>query len=70
MKNARVGRAELSRWFPLAAGLAALTLTMLPLASQAGKQADKRADYSIGYTVHRTDLPGYSANRATSRGSV
>jgi hypothetical protein len=40
MKNARVGQADLANCFPLAAGLAALTLAMLPLASQAGKQAD------------------------------
>ena len=32
MKTARLGQADLSKWFPLAAGLAALTLTLLPLA--------------------------------------
>lgn len=70
MKNVRTDQADRSTWFPLAAGLAALTLAMLPLAARAGKPADKRPDYSIGYTVHRTDLPGYFANRVTSRAFV
>jgi Tol biopolymer transport system component len=56
MKNARARRTDLSRWFPLAAGLTALTLTMLPPASRAGKPDDKRADYAIGYSVYHTDL--------------
>ena len=71
MKNARVGQADLSTWLPLAAaaaGLAVLMLAMMP-ASRAGKPADKRPDYSIGYHVHRTELPGYFPNRVTSRAS-
>src|SRR5262245_5116335 len=67
MKYAHPGQADLSRWFPVAAGLVALTLTMLPLDSRAGKPADKRPDYMIGYTVHRTDLEGYHANQVTMR---
>src|SRR5262249_39211064 len=67
MKNARVGRADFAKWLPLAAGLAALTLTMPALAAPAGKPADKRADYWIGYTRGRTDLQGYYANRVTTR---
>jgi hypothetical protein len=67
MKNAPVGHADLSKWFPLAAGLAALTLTLPPLASRAGKPADERPDYWIGHTVQRTDLQGYYANRVTGR---
>lgn len=59
MKIARVGRANRSRWFTLAAGLTALTLLMLPLAARTSQPADKHPDYAIGYTVHRTDLQGY-----------
>jgi Tol biopolymer transport system component len=66
VKNARAGQADLANCFPLAAALVALALTTLP-ASRAGVQADKRPDYAIGYTIHRTDLQGYWANRATSR---
>ncbi len=32
--------------------------------------ADERPNYSLAYTVHRTDLPGNSLNRATSRAFV
>jgi Tol biopolymer transport system component len=64
MKNARVAQADLAKWFPLATGLAALTLTVLPLAARAGEPADKRPDYAIGYTVYRTDLPGAATSRA------
>ena len=67
MKNARSGHADLAKWFPLAAGLAALTLTMLPPAAPADKPAGKCVDYWIGYTVQRADLQGYFANRSTSR---
>jgi Tol biopolymer transport system component len=70
IKNARVGQADLSKWLLLAAGLAALTLTMPPLASAAGKPADKRADYWIGYTSGRTDLQGYYPNQDTNRAFV
>jgi Tol biopolymer transport system component len=70
MKNACVGHADLARWLPLAAGLAALTLTTPPLAARAGKPADKRPGYAIGYTVQRTDLTGYFPNRVTGRAFV
>ena len=74
IKNARVGRANLSKSLPLAASLAALALTLLPLAAPAGKPGDKlagkRPDYWIGYTVHRTDLQGYYPNRVTRRAFV
>ncbi|MCI0741815.1 MAG: hypothetical protein L0Y72_22505 [Gemmataceae bacterium] len=70
MKNACPGQAAFSKCCPLVAGLAALTLTMLPLTSRAGKPADKRPEYMIGYTVHRTDLPGYFPNRVTSQAFV
>jgi TolB protein len=70
MKTARIGQADLSKWFLLAAGLAALTLTLLSPAARAGKPADKRPDYSIGFTVQRTDLPGYFPNRVTARAFV
>jgi Tol biopolymer transport system component len=70
MKNARVGRVDLSKWFPLAAGLAALTLAMLPVASPAGEPADKRPEYDIGYTSCRTDLQGYYPNQVTARAFV
>ena len=56
--------------FPLAGGLAALTLTLTPLASPAAKPADQRADYWIGYTAGRTDLQGYFANQVTARAFV
>jgi Tol biopolymer transport system component len=70
MKNIRVGRAAFAMWFPLAAGLAALMLPLLPQTSPAGKPAEKRADYAIGYTAHRTDLPSYYASRVTFRAFV
>jgi Tol biopolymer transport system component len=66
VKNTPVGRAHLAIWFPLAAGLAALTQTMLPAAAPPGKPADKCVDYWIGYTAQRADLQGYFANRSTS----
>jgi Tol biopolymer transport system component len=70
MTNARAGRADLAKWFPLAVGLTALTLTMLPLASRAGKPAEKRPDYAIAYTVHCTDSGGYFPNQVTGRAFV
>src|SRR5262249_55528577 len=70
MKKARVGQAARATWFPLAAGLAALALAVLPLASRAGKPADERPDYWIGYTMSRTDAPGTYPNQDTARAFV
>jgi Tol biopolymer transport system component len=66
MTGAATDRIALGKWFlAAAAGLAVLAL---PLAARADKPAGERAGYRIGYTVHRTDLPGgYCPNRVTSR---
>ena len=58
------------RWLPAAAALAWLALAPLPPAWGADRPADERPSYSIGYTTHRTDLPGYSVNQVTSRAFV
>src|SRR5438876_11634290 len=71
MRKTRAGQTGLSKRFPVAASLVALTLTMLPLAARADQPADKRPDYAIGYTAHRTNLPGGQfANFSTKRAFV
>src|SRR5262245_62230107 len=42
----------------------------VPLARGAERPADDHPTYSLGYTSHRTDLPGYYANQVTSRAFV
>src|SRR5262249_4301409 len=51
--------------------LAALTLTLLPPAARPDQQDDTPPDSFIGYTEHRTDLPGgRHANVKTRRAVV
>ena len=54
-----------------AAGLAAIALALVPAALPGRESALERPAFQIGYTTHRTNLPGgYYPNRVTSRAFV
>src|SRR5438128_324225 len=57
MKNARVGQVDLSNWFPVAAGLAALALAPLPPAwGQNGAWEDKHGAWRFSAEHWLQDL--------------
>lgn len=62
----------LSNWFPVTvAGWVILALAAGPVASAAEPLPADRPGFQIGYTTHRTNLPGGQfANRSTSRAFV
>jgi hypothetical protein len=61
-----------SRWFPAAvAALAILALALPPAAAGADPAPGERPRYQIGYSAHRTNLPGGQfANFSTRRAFV
>src|SRR5437899_699262 len=72
MADTSTDRIGLWKWFlATLAVLVVLTLARGPVALRADKPADERPGYAIGYTAHRTDLPGgYCPNRVAGRAFV
>jgi hypothetical protein len=74
MKAVLLRQTNFCRWLLVAAvvvaALAWPALALAPPAVGADRPAHNRPDYSLGYTVHRTNLPGHWANRAAGRAFV